>query len=141
MNNMGETLKKSEINEKGKIILVTLLTILPIAGIILLLFLKLYALGAVLFVLGVAIGVYIIYKKSKEEERLLFSSLFTLAIFTSTLLSISNKMWGIFAFLFLVVVLLWRFGTDSEWIKIGASYVLLLILILGEAIAMLSMLS
>ena len=138
---MGKSVKKSEINEKGKIILVTLLVIFPIAGILLMLFLKLYTLGAALFVLGVATGVYMIYKKSKEEERLLFSSLFTLAIFTSTLLSISNKMWGIFALLILVLVLLWRFGTDSEWIKIGVSYVLLLILILGEVIAMLSMLS
>ena len=119
---------------------VTLLAIFPIVGIILMFFQK-YLIGSVLFVVGVVLEIYLIYEKNKEEERLLFSSLFTLAIFTSTLLSISNKMWGIFAFLLLIVVLLWRFGTESEWLKIGASYGLLLILILGEAIAMLGMLS
>ena len=128
------------IENKKSNTLVTLLTIFLIVGMILMLF-KQYAAGSVSFVIGVAFGIYIIYEKDKEEERLLFSSLFTLAIFTSTLLSISNKMWGIFAFLLLIVVLLWRFGTESEWLKIGASYGLLLILILGEAIAMLGMLS
>ena len=128
------------IENKKSNTLVTLLTIFLIVGMILMLF-KQYAAGSVSFVIGVAFGIYIIYEKDKEEERLLFSSLFTLAIFMSTLLSISNKMWGIFAFLLLVVVLLWRFGTESGWIKIGASYSVLLILILGEAILLLSMLS
>ena len=128
------------IENKKSNTLVTLLTIFLIVGMILMLF-KQYAAGSVSFVIGVAFGIYIIYEKDKEEERLLFSSLFTLAIFISTLLSISNKKWGIFAFLLLVVILLWRFGTDSEWIKMGMTYAFLLILILGEAIAMLSVLS
>ena len=133
---MRKLVKRTE-NKKSNTLVTLLLTLLPIAGIILMFF-RQYLIGAGLFVIGVAVGIYLIYEKDKEEERLLFSSLFTLAIFISTLLSISNKMWGIFAFLLLVVVLLWRFGTNSEWIKIGMSYVFLLILILGEAIAMLS---
>ena len=142
---MRKTVKRTE-NKKSKNTLlmlltrVTLLAIFPIVGIILMFFQK-YLIGSVLFVVGVVLEIYLIYEKNKEEERLLFSSLFTLAIFTSTLLSISNKMWGIFAFLLLIVVLLWRFGTESGWIKIGASYSVLLILILGEAILLLSMLS
>ena len=136
---MRKPVKRTE-NKKSNTLAILLLTIFPIVGIILVFFEQYYA-GAVLFVISVAIGIYMIYENDKEEERLLFNSLFTLAIFTSTLLSISNKKWGISAFLLLVVILLWRFGTDSKWIKIGASYALLLFLILGEAIAMLSMLS